>query len=244
MPLAKIRKSLARRGLVGTGLHVVRSAWHRLLEYTPARRRARRIKEAKDRAFDQRYNVETGGIIPLNRLQIASAHQDLGVPYWAIDTDEFAQLMGSVRFRHEDCVFIDFGSGKGRALFLAAEYPFRKIVGVEFSPELHAIAQQNVRSYRNERQRCHAIELVCMDAAAYPLPEEPLALFLYNPFGREVMDQVVANVRRSYQARPRDMVILYANPKEEAAWAEADFVERVAAGDLFVVYRTRRPSGS
>jgi tRNA G46 methylase TrmB len=28
--------------------------------------------------------------------------------------------------------FIDVGSGKGRVLFVAAEYPFRKVIGVEF----------------------------------------------------------------------------------------------------------------
>src|ERR687885_509057 len=40
----------------------------------------------------------------------------------------------------EDDVLIDFGSGKGRVLFLAAHYGFRKIIGVELSAKLNQIA--------------------------------------------------------------------------------------------------------
>src|SRR2546430_8863932 len=43
----------------------------------------------------------------------------------------------------EDDVFIDFGSGKGRVLFVAAHYPFRKVIGVELSAKLNQIASSN-----------------------------------------------------------------------------------------------------
>jgi hypothetical protein len=33
--------------------------------------------------------------------------------------------------------FVDVGSGKGRMLFVAAEYRFRKVIGVEFATDLH-----------------------------------------------------------------------------------------------------------
>jgi len=33
--------------------------------------------------------------------------------------------------------FIDLGAGKGRALLMASDYLFQKIIGVEFMPELH-----------------------------------------------------------------------------------------------------------
>jgi predicted RNA methylase len=42
--------------------------------------------------------------------------------------------------------FVDFGSGKGRVLLVASHYPFREVVGVEFSPELQKIAEGNIRS--------------------------------------------------------------------------------------------------
>ena len=41
--------------------------------------------------------------------------------------------------------FVDVGSGKGRMLFVAAEYPFRRVVGVEFSNQLHVEALENIK---------------------------------------------------------------------------------------------------
>lgn len=47
-------------------------------------------------------------------------------------------------------VFLDYGSGKGRALIMAAQYPFRRILGVEFSPQLSLIASQNIEWPRRQ----------------------------------------------------------------------------------------------
>ncbi|MDE0519003.1 MAG: hypothetical protein OXH36_05570, partial [Bdellovibrionales bacterium] len=45
-------------------------------------------------------------------------------------------------------VFVDYGAGKGRAMILAAESgAFSKIKGLEFSPSLFEIAQENIQSY-------------------------------------------------------------------------------------------------
>jgi tRNA/tmRNA/rRNA uracil-C5-methylase (TrmA/RlmC/RlmD family) len=38
-------------------------------------------------------------------------------------------------------------------LLLACQFPFQRVVGVEWSEELHRVAQQNIRSYRG-RRRC------------------------------------------------------------------------------------------
>ena len=53
-----------------------------------------------------------------------------------------------------DFIFIDLGSGKGRALLMASDYPFRRIVGVELLPQLHRAAQDNLTKYRSETQQC------------------------------------------------------------------------------------------
>ena len=56
------------------------------------------------------------------------------------------------RLKLTDFIFLDFGSGKGRALFVAAEHPFRQIIGVEYSREFHETAMRNVHTYRNPAQ--------------------------------------------------------------------------------------------
>lgn len=49
------------------------------------------------------------------------------------------QILDRLPLDFEEYTFIDLGSGKGRALLIASEYPFRAVVGVELSPKLHAL---------------------------------------------------------------------------------------------------------
>ena len=93
-----------------------------------------------------------------------------------------------------DYTFIDMGSGKGRMLFIAAEYPFRKVMGVEFSTVLHPQAQENIKRYRHRKRQCGEIESVCADAAEFEFPEEKLVVYMFNPFGPEVMGRMLANL--------------------------------------------------
>jgi len=197
-----------------------------------------REKAEKDRAFDSRHGVDTGGIIQLNSLQIDGTTWHEGTPYWAIDPDIFTRLVGSIDVRHQDFTFIDFGSGKGRAVLLASEFPFKRVIGVEFSPELDQIAKQNLRAFRSETRQCLEIELVCADALQYPLPLCPLVCYFYNPFGREVMAGVVARIAESYRAHPREIYILYATPQHATVWRSANCFQQISSTPDYVIYKT------
>ena len=126
--------------------------------------------EAADHAFDLQAGTDTAGIVRLESLSINSPNRTLGVHYQASEPDSFRRTIAALPLRHEDFVFVDFGSGKGRALLLASEFPFKRIMGVEFSDELSAIARENVASFPTEAQRCGDIEIVCEDAAEFELP--------------------------------------------------------------------------
>src|SRR5467141_2659040 len=89
----------------------------------------------------------------------------------------------SLKNRREH-TFIDFGSGKGRMLLLAAAYGFRQLRGIELRKELHDQACRNFHQCHNLHS-C-SIESVHVDAAEYEFPNEKLVLFFFNPFGDEV----------------------------------------------------------
>jgi hypothetical protein len=88
---------------------------------------------------------------------------------------------------------------------MASDYPFCKIVGVEFAPELADMARKNLEDYRCLRQKCHAIEFADCEATRYPLPPEPSVYYFYNPFGADVMVQVRDRIRQSIEARRRQI---------------------------------------
>jgi tRNA G46 methylase TrmB len=63
-------------------------------------------------------------------------HAYHAVPAWLI-----RETLNSIPLQPNVFAFIDMGSGKGRALLVASEFPFARIVGVEISRELSGIAE-------------------------------------------------------------------------------------------------------
>ena len=193
---------------------------------------------------------ERGGWTYLNDLDIASPNWIHGVNYVGIEPARFLAALLSVDVRHEDFAFIDFGSGKGRALLMASEFPFRKVMGIEFSPELHAVAQNNIRQYRPRPNGCHTVETVCMDFVDFELPPEPAVLYFYEPCDDELFGRVIENIRRSLIAHPRPLHLIYMAPgNKEALLDTVDFLVKRGRhpGFQFCWYEARagapNPSG-
>lgn len=112
-------------------------------------------------------------------------------------------------------VFLDFGSGKGAIVLQAAQYPFRKVIGVELTPQLHAIARENL-ARALPTLRCKDVELVNSDALNYRVPDDVTVVYFYNPFFGGVFAKVVDELKASLARRPRTLRIIYLYPAEEA----------------------------
>ena len=115
-----------------------------------------------------------------------------------------------------DDVFLDFGSGKGAVVLQAAQLPFRKVIGVELTPQLHAIARENL-ARALPTLRCKDVELVNSDALDYRVPDDVTVVYFYNPFYGGVFAKVVDELKASLARRPRTLRIVYMYPAEEAA---------------------------
>jgi SAM-dependent methyltransferase len=103
------------------------------------------LRRRRDRIFDETQGVDTAGYIELTALRtIDVAAKPFGAHYLPSPVAFVRKLLRGLNIRYESYVFVDLGSGKGRVLLLAAELPFKEIIGVEFSPELHAIARSNI----------------------------------------------------------------------------------------------------
>jgi predicted RNA methylase len=109
---------------------------------------------------------------------------------------------------------LDYGCGAGRIICLAAQYPFSRIIGIDIDAELCAVAERNVHALR---QRRTLPEVVCADAASYPVPREISVVFLYNPFPRPVLQEALTRVLESFDHMPRLVRVVYANPREHDA---------------------------
>ena len=106
--------------------------------------------------------------------------------------------------------FIDFGSGKGRMLLMAARYGFRHVFGIELRRELHDQASKNAQGCRHVG--AGLIESLNMDASEYEFPKEKLVLFFFNPFGSEVMAKVLGKLTDSLDRHFRDVWVVLHEP--------------------------------
>ena len=200
-----------------------------LRDYTPARRRLR----YGDLEYDWEERVDT----TWSNVRLGTRLREIvaGRQYQPSDPALFREVMGGLAIDYPQFTFVDLGSGKGRALLLATEFPFARIVGVELLPELHARAGQNVLRFRGGAER-ERIELWCGDARRFPFPSGPLLVFLFDPFPEPVLEEVIANLRQAAGQQPRPLVLVYLNPISEHVLSSAGWLRRVCGNIQYAVY--------
>lgn len=230
----KLRQSVRERGVIGTALFSARRVYQKS---RPSYRRQRAARRAQELEFDRRHEVETAEPISLGLLDIPSRNKPSGVDYEPIAIPWFETVMHAAETPAEGRTFVDFGCGKGRAMLLASLNPYRRIVGVEFSPRLAAVARRNLAMFRHPARRCHDLEVVLGDAVDFPLPEGPLVLFFFNPFGADVMRRVVERVSASLAADPRPMTVVYCNDAHASLWANVAGLRRTVSEPGHSIYR-------
>lgn len=114
-------------------------------------------------------------------------------------------------------VFLDIGSGKGRAVLVAAkDYPFARVIGVEFVREFHDIAQSNLASVA-DRLRAAKVELICADLRDFEIPDDVTVMYMNNPVRGKILEHVFSSTARSLERAPRRIRLIYYNPVEEGA---------------------------
>lgn len=232
---ARIRDSWRARGFVGMvtlGFRRVANIWRA------------RYEEWK---FDRELGVDTRGTSGgfrrariIDRLDPESRRTVTGfgpTPLRAAD-----EIIASLPIRKEDFTFVDVGSGKGRVLLIAARSPFKRVVGVEISEELHKVATANIRNRRDPLARCADVQSTCFDASLFEIPSGPVVFWVFNPFQiRDPMNVLLSRIEASWREDPRPMLFVYLNPRLASLVDEVPIFERVPPPKNYelAMYRTR-----
>lgn len=232
------RDIAAREGIFVASRRFLAAVWEFVRDSTPERRRLRYGDAGYD--WDHRVNTTSGAVAWHDRL--------LGVfhsPYQPTEPELFHEMLEALQQRgHLDFrnfTFVDLGSGKGRTLLLASEYPFRRILGVELLPALHRIAEENLKKYRSESQKCLTLKSVCADATAFPFPTEPTLLYLFNPFPESGLKRMLANLELSLRQNPRPVYVLYHNPLLEHVLIDYGGFTKVGGTHQYSFYENQNP---
>jgi len=157
-------------------------------------------------------------------------------PYQPTDATLFHEMIGGLQIDFREFAFIDLGSGKGRALLMASDYPFRRILGVELLAKLHQIAEVNIAAYRKNGLACSNIKSLCADARDFGFPPEPTVLYLFNPLPAAGLSTVLGRLGESLQRRPRPLFVLYHNPEHEHLFASCAFLRKAGGTHQYSLY--------
>lgn len=164
-------------------------------------------------AFDRSHNVETATEITLDKVGVSAVDASLGNGIYRCITEEmFQKIATALKVDPTDFTFLDIGSGKGKVLFLAADLPFRRIIGIEYAEGLHEVAVRNIASYRSDKQRCRDIEVVHANALEYQMPSGPLVVLVFNALAPELMAEFLRLLDRGPASEAdRPVLVVYAN---------------------------------
>jgi SAM-dependent methyltransferase len=189
--------------------------------------------------FDAEFGVRTSGLIAGRHLATGHRHDRHATAYYGVAPSVFHALMKRWQRSRpaaalSEFTFLDVGAGMGRAMLLAAEYPFRAVVGVELHPALGRIARRNLALWRAAGRARAPMRLMMGDAVDFALPPRPCLVFLFNPFGAAVMRRLVTAWRRELAGRSAALDLMYVNNEQER------LLERVAGFSRLFLGQVRR----
>ena len=161
--------------------------------------------------IDAVYGIETSGVVSPDECAPGAdlvAHMS---PY-AGSQPSIVRASLALLPDHVDYAFVDLGCGKGRPLVVASELPFARLLGVEISPALAAIARTNADAIAAAHPDRTRIEVQVGDASAAPMLSRRVVYYVYHPFDRSLVQMLVADIERQLDADVDHAFFVYYNP--------------------------------
>jgi SAM-dependent methyltransferase len=212
----RLFRSLRNHGFSGT--------WERAFRKAPTSSVPRAPEPVHP--FDILHGTDTSGYIASAELHGTSLSSLLITAYYGIAPSVLTQAIVGLPVKPENFSFVDVGCGKGRAVYVAANFPFRHLYGVEISPELCDTARSNIALNRECKGR---VTIINHDAATVTFPDGPLIIFMFHPFLAPVLRRVLANLERQLRRKPREVWLLYGrNPRYTKVLKRFPFLKEIS----------------
>lgn len=152
--------------------------------------------------------------------------EDVSGRYGGTRMYEIRKILKKIKISDQDSI-VDFGCGKGATLAVFAEFPFRRITGVELSDRACQVARKNMNVMGLEK-----VEILNIDARDCVDDLDEFNIFyFYNPFPAIVMETVIKNILTSMDRKHRQVRIIYNYP------VDASIIEMTGRFQLMFTYK-------
>ena len=174
-------------------------------------------------AGEKKYCINTSGADELYKLEkqgIDISHATIYMPVSYSLLEEIFEHIPLTISSH----FLDMGSGKGRALCVAAHKGFKQVTGLDFAKDLCEAAKENL-TITKQKVATLDYKVINNDAFYFEIPGDVDCIFFFNPFDEIIMSAVVNNIFTSLKNSPRKIKIIYVNPLHKEQFLKAGFIE-------------------
>ena len=172
--------------------------------------------------YEKLLGINTHSIVNLDNLTLAGENTNQNHHYQGASYYILFSIFNELPQETKDLPLIDYGCGKGRALFVAEQCGFTHLIGVDIAKELIEDANKNKAIY-NKKNPESSIDFLFEDATKYKIPNNACVFYFFNPFGEEIMQQVIHHIKESVKLNPRKIYCIYLNPKYKAVFEKNGF---------------------
>jgi cyclopropane fatty-acyl-phospholipid synthase-like methyltransferase len=156
------------------------------------------------------YGISTRGVVDIDNPD--------SVYYAATPYSSIRRFLEHLEMRPSE-TFVDIGCGKGRVVCCAARYELAQVIGIDISEDLCAQARTNAERLRGRKS---PITIYTGPAQEFDYSKAD-ALFLFNPFGADTLDQVLTKIRNDKRDQP--VRFAYAIPTHKHVFSDHTWLE-------------------
>ena len=175
-----------------------------------------------ERKYEKKLGINTHSIVNLNSLTLAGENSDQNHHYQGASYFILFSIFNKLPEDIKNSNFVDYGCGKGRALFVAEQCGFTKLIGVDIAKELIDDANANKLVYQKKNNQSE-FHFLFNDATTFQIPENTRVFYFFNPFGKDIIQKVIQNIKESLKQNPRKIYCIYLNPKYKSVFDHSGF---------------------
>jgi hypothetical protein len=159
-----------------------------------------------DRKLEQHFYV------PTLAVQRFGPDLDRGIVYEGpVPSAAFAWALSLAPENLREYAFVDFRAGRGRAMLLASQRNFERIVGYEYDAALHDDLQMNIAQFPRSKMVCRDVQCFRGDRTGVSIPDQPCVLYFSGAWREELLPGIMNYVRESYRHKPRRIYVILEN---------------------------------
>jgi SAM-dependent methyltransferase len=230
--IAYLLKRCRTNGLRSTLMLVGKNLPRPVLEWQIRRRRLQHER------FDTKYDIDTQMPVALADLETTAPGAKFATRYQGSPVAVLHRIIRRLKVDRQRFTFIDLGSGKGRVLLIAAQYPFKSVIGIEFSKKLHDIALTNIQKVVGAGATCTSVTSINCDAGEFDFSEiGHKILFCYNSFAADLTIRVLDNLNPPTH-KPGETIFAYLGGMPSAVSQKLQFFPIIDKGEILTEFDT------